>query len=69
MEKLKPCQTCNGKAKLVDEFVAGEFYIYCLNCGRHGDIYPTAAAAITAWNWCLKNMEEVRKLTAAGGGK
>ena len=49
-EKLKPCKACGGKAQFVDEFVKGEFYFYCLFCGRHGEVYATKAEAIAAWN-------------------
>lgn len=52
MEKLKPCPfaPCKGEGQVVSEFVAKEFYVYCLNCGRHTDIYDTEEKAIKAWS-------------------
>jgi hypothetical protein len=59
-EKLKPCpfSLCEGKAQIVNAFVPGEFYIYCGNCGRHGEVYHTKANAVTVWN----NMARIAEL-------
>lgn len=52
MDELKKCRfsPCKGKGQLVSEFVPGEFYVYCLNCGRHTEVKKTKAEAIAAWN-------------------
>ncbi len=51
MTELKTCPfpPCKGKGQIVKEFIAGEFYFYCLNCGRHTEIKDNEADAIKAW--------------------
>ncbi len=54
--KLKSCpfKPCNGIGQLVKEFVPNEFYVYCLRCGQHTDIYAIEKTAIKAWDRRVK---------------
>ena len=51
-KELKPCpfKPCEGKGQIVREFIPREFYVYCLSCGRHTEVYDDESEAIKAWN-------------------